>query len=78
MHDKQGQCVSQPQETQKIIEKHFKNHFKKDNTNPKIKFITPSKRLNKMITAKEVTKAVQKMANNKVQFNFTKTIHEFL
>ena len=28
-------------------------------------FITPPKRLNNMITTKEVTKAVQKMANNK-------------
>ena len=53
------------QEIQKTIEKCFKNHFKKDNINPIEKFITPSKRLNKMIISKEVTKAVQKMANEK-------------
>ena len=64
-HDEQGQCISQPQEIQKIIEKVFKNLFKKDNTNPIEKFITPPKRRNNMITAKEVAKTVQKMANNK-------------
>ena len=63
VHVKQERCVSKPQEIQKIIETHFKNHFKIDNTNPIEKFITPHKRLNNMITAKE---AVQKMANNKV------------
>ena len=63
VHVKQERCVSKPQEIQKITETHFKNHFKIDNTNPIEKFITPHKRLNNMITAKE---AVQKMANNKV------------
>ena len=47
--------------TTRNSEKHFKNHFKKDNTNPIEKIITP---MNKMITLKELTKAVQKMANN--------------
>ena len=30
VNDEQEQCVSQPQEIQKIIEKHFRNHLKKD------------------------------------------------
>ena len=51
------------QEIQKTIEKCFKNHFKKGNINPIEKLITPSIRLSKMIISKEVTKAVQKMAN---------------
>ena len=55
------------QEIEKTIEKCFKNHFKKGNINPIEKFITPSIRLNKMIIRKEVTKAVQKMANEKTR-----------
>ena len=65
VHDKQERYVSQPQEIHKIIEKHFKNHYKKDNTNIGENLITPPKRLNKMTTAKKMTKAVQKMANKK-------------
>ena len=64
IHDKQERCVSQPQEIHKIIEKHFKNPFKKDDTNPIEKFLTPPNRLNNLITARKVTKAVQKMINN--------------
>ena len=50
---------------QTIIEKHFKNNFQKDNANPIVKFVTAPKRLNNITTAKEVTKALQKLANNK-------------
>ena len=59
MHEGQERCVSQPKE------KHFKDHFKKDNTGPIETFVILPKRQNNMITAKDVTKAVQKMANNK-------------
>ena len=59
MHEEQERCVSQPKE------KHFKAHFKNDNTSPIETFVTLPKRQNNMITAKDVTKAVQKMANNK-------------
>ena len=72
VHDKQKRCLSQPQKIQRIIGKHFKNHLKKDNTNPTEKFVTPPKRLNKMITAKEVTKAVQKMASNNINVEVIK------
>ena len=65
VHDEQERCVSQREKIQRIIEKHFKHHFKKDNTNPIEKYITPPKMLNNIITAREVTKAVQKMASNK-------------
>ena len=51
VHEEQELRVSQPQEIQKIIEKYFKNHFKKPNTNPIAKFISLLKRLNKMIAA---------------------------
>ena len=65
VHHELGQCVSQPQKIQKKFKKHLKNYFKKDNTNSIQKSITPPNRLNNMITAKEATKFVQKMANNK-------------
>ena len=65
VHDEQERCVSQREKIQRIIEKHFKNHFKKGNTNPIEKYITPAKMLNNIITAREVKKAVKKMANNK-------------
>ena len=65
VHDEQKRCVSQQEKIQRIIEKHFKNHFKKGNTNSIEKYITPPKMLNNIITAREVTKAVQKMASNK-------------
>ena len=41
IHDEQERCVSQLQEIHKIVEKHFKNQFKKDDTNPIEKFLTP-------------------------------------
>ena len=66
IHDDQERCVSQPQEVQKIIEKHFKEHFNKENVGNIEKFKTEAKELNKKITAKEVKTAVKKMANNKV------------
>ena len=65
MHDNQEQCVSQPQEVQKIIERHSMKHFNKENINHIKNFITGVKRLNKKMTAKEVKTAVWKMANNK-------------
>ena len=33
VHGEQKRCVSQPQEIQKILEKHFKIHFKNGNAN---------------------------------------------
>ena len=65
MHDNQEQCVSQPQEVQKIIERHSMKYFNKENINHIKNFITGVKRLNKKMTAKEVKTAVWKMANNK-------------
>ena len=51
IHDDQERCVSQPQEVQKIIEKHFKEHFNKENIGKIKKFKTEAKELNKKITA---------------------------
>ena len=65
MHDAQERCVSQPEEVQKIIERHFMKHFNKENINHIKTFITGAKRLNRKITAKEVKTAVWKMANKK-------------
>ena len=65
VHDDQEQCVSQPQEVQKIIEQHFMKHFNKENIKHIKKFITGAKRLKRKITAKEVKTAVWKMTNNK-------------
>ena len=65
VHDDQERCVSQPQEVQKIIERHFMKHFNKENINHIKTFITGAKRLKRKITAKEVKTAVWKMTNNK-------------
>ena len=65
VHDEQTRCVTQPQEIYNIVEKHFMNHFVKSNVNEIKKFLTPPKKLNRMITTDEVTKAVKQMANNK-------------
>ena len=45
VHDDQEQCVSQPQEVQKILEQHFMKHFNKENIKHIKKFITGAKRL---------------------------------
>ena len=45
VHDDQEQCVSQPQEVQKILEQHFMKHFNKENIKHIKKFITWAKRL---------------------------------
>ena len=45
VHDDQEQCVSQPQEVQKILEQHFMKHFNKENIKHIKKFITRAKRL---------------------------------
>ena len=63
--DDQERCVSQPQEVQKIIERHFMKHFNKENINHIKKFITGARRLNRKMTAKEVKTAVWKMDNNR-------------
>ena len=65
VHDDQERCVSQPQEVQKIIERHFMKQFNKENINHIKTFITGAKRLKRKITAKEVKTAVWKMTNNK-------------
>ena len=65
VHDVQERCVSQLEEVQKIIERHFTKHFNKENINHIKEFITGAKRLNRKITAKEVKTAVWKMTNNK-------------
>ena len=65
VHDENERCVSQTQEIYNIIEKHFKDHFNKDNRNTVQKFNTPPHSLRRMITTEEVSKAVTKMSNNK-------------
>ena len=65
VHDDKGRCVSHPQQIQKIIEKHFEEHFNKSNVNLLEKFTTPPKKLDKRITTEEVISAVKMMANNK-------------
>lgn len=60
VHDEKQRCTSQPQQIQNIIEKHFNNHFNKNNLRSVTKFLTPPKKFNKMITAEEVRKAVMK------------------
>ena len=45
VHDDQEQCVSQPQEVQKVIEQHFMKHFNKENIKHIKKFITGAERL---------------------------------
>ena len=42
-------------------------HFNKENTNHIKKFIIGAKRFNRKVTAKEVTTAIWKMANNKTR-----------
>ena len=65
IHDDQERCVSQPQEVQKIKEKHLKEHFNKENVGKTKKFKTEAKGLNKKVTAKKLKTAVKKVANNK-------------
>ena len=65
VHDDKQRCVTQPQQMQNIIEKHFKEHFQKDHVNSIDKFATEPKKLNKEITKEEVRAAISKMANNK-------------
>ena len=50
---------------QNIIERHFKQHFQKDNVNSIDKFVTEPRKLIKEISKEEVRAAISKMANNK-------------
>ena len=50
VHDENGQSVKQSQEIYKIIEKHFKDHFQKDNTEEITKFNRPPQKLKKEMT----------------------------
>ena len=65
VHDENQHCVSQPQEMQKIIERHFKDHFQKNNLNGIDKFACDPKKLNKEISPEEIKTAISKMSNNK-------------
>ena len=65
-HDGQERCVSQQQEVQKIIGKHFMKHFNQENINHINKFITGAKRLKRKITANEVKTAVCKIKHSPV------------
>ena len=67
VNDEKGKSVSNPQEIYKVIEKHFKSQFHKQNQEPIPKFTTSAKKLRKEITADEVKKAVSKMSNNKAR-----------
>ena len=59
VHNEKGQCVTQTEEIYKIIEKHFKNHFQKQEVNPIQKFTRAPGKLNKQMKTKEVQDAVQ-------------------
>ena len=65
VNDEEGKSVSNPQEIYKVIEKHFKLQFHKQNQEPIPKFTIAAKKLRKEITADEVKRAVSKMSNNK-------------
>ena len=65
VHDKEGKCVTQPQELYKIVQDHFKTAFFKEDQTDVERFIGPPKPLDQPITAQEVAKASKSMGNGK-------------
>ena len=65
IHNASGQSLKQPQAIYDEIERHFKNHFSKENLGEIQKFHRPPQKLRKEITPEEVKKAVNTMSNNK-------------
>ena len=70
VHDKEGKSVTNKQTMYSIINQHFKEHLQK----PDIEPIQPfkehiPKKLNNPITRTEVTKATNKMSNNKAYWD---------
>ena len=65
VHDENGRSVVEPQEMQRLIEKHFKGQLNKPDAVEVPKFITEARKLNRMITAEEVSQNATRMANNR-------------
>ena len=66
-----GQSVTNKQEMYKIIEKHFKEHFHKENIPEIQRHIGVPKPLTKKIDTTEIKSVVNKMSNNKAALNNT-------
>ena len=65
VHDKEGKCITSPQNLYERIREYFKEQFQKDNITPVKRFDTPPRPLRRCITANEVKKATQSMMKNK-------------
>ena len=65
VYNKEGQCVTKPEDIHKIIETHFKEHFQKEGLVPVEMFEGEGRKLNKELTTLDVKKAVITMSNNR-------------
>ena len=68
---KKNQSITNPQETYKIVENHFKNHFQKENIPKFLPHVGVPRPLQKRVTANEIIDATKNMSNNKTAANNT-------
>ena len=65
VHDKEGKCVTQPQQLYQVIKEHFHKQFFKEDQEDVQRFIGPPRPLNRPISSTEVSKAASAMSNGK-------------
>ena len=65
VHDKEGRCVTEPNQMYKIVNEHFKGQFYDKDAASIQRFEGPPRSLNDPISTNEITKTVNTMSNNK-------------